>query len=762
VQLLKFNKPARLANLSGLPEQPTLVQLTKEADRSPNRAVDVSWPVAGSNNEIYTLSCAIVLSKGLIGKPQQSTGPRTPEWTLCRETLADPKSLNPPPPPVLIWRHTTGDLELLVNLIASEARGNTGAVTNTFTTERVFQQSHTLAPSGGHTVANFPQEPISKALVTGDHQTFGQVTLAGDLSNVDLPSVFQSVNLCKMTGKLNLYHKTVQAEAYFTEGTLVHATAAHAVSATPLPLTPDQILLELLTWETGTFRFQPGWPATTVTIKRRLESFLLEGATLTDYIKSLESQGFTEHSALNRVRGSEGLLEEALKKGIPVQLDLQRQIYNNISDNTSATELIEDLPKSIWAPIIFNLLNSKLITISGARDSAGPIEEIELNFELAETAFRSLTRPESGLLSFPAFLYFLQQEAARNRKTKLPFSVVVFDITSGDPSGIDQYLSEVADAFQDHKQPYDILAHFETSSNREFALLLPYKTPAASYLFLDGIIMTLRSRGFFSNADITFGAASFPADCDNVHQLVGSAANAKKKAHAKGKTFATFSGVELEPWEELHQQGDSAIASENLDKASDIWLTALTEAENFEETDPRLIVTLDRLSSIYQIQRKFDMAEPLLKLSLDLKEMSGLDSEMITTLDQIGRCYYEQQKYEESEASMLRSAELCSALYGSEHESLGNVFHNLATVYHVQNRIDEALQVYQNAVAIKKGVLGREHPEVVQLTENYVKLLRRKTQAPNSQGDDMFITGRWKQLQFDPTAIVPSGRKAYD
>jgi hypothetical protein len=377
VQLLKFNKPARLANLSGLPEQPTLVQLTKEADRSPNRAVDVSWPVAGSNNEIYTLSCAIVLSKGLIGKPQQSTGPRTPEWTLCRETLADPKSLNPPPPPVLIWRHTTGDLELLVNLIASEARGNTGAVTNTFTTERVFQQSHTLAPSGGHTVANFPQEPISKALVTGDHQTFGQVTLAGDLSNVDLPSVFQSVNLCKMTGKLNLYHKTVQAEAYFTEGTLVHATAAHAVSATPLPLTPDQILLELLTWETGTFRFQPGWPATTVTIKRRLESFLLEGATLTDYIKSLESQGFTEHSALNRVRGSEGLLEEALKKGIPVQLDLQRQIYNNISDNTSATELIEDLPKSIWAPIIFNLLNSKMITISGARYSAGPIEEIE-------------------------------------------------------------------------------------------------------------------------------------------------------------------------------------------------------------------------------------------------------------------------------------------------------------------------------------------------------------------------------------------------
>ncbi len=79
------------------------------------------------------------------------------------------------------------------------------------------------------------------------------------------------------------------------------------------------------------------------------------------------------------------------------------------------------------------------------------------------------------------------------------------------------------------------------------------------------------------------------------------------------------------------------------------------------------------------------MAEPLLKLSLDLKNMSGLELEMITTLDQIGRCYYEQEKYQESEQSMLRSAELCSTLYGPEHESLGNVFHNLATVYHVQN-----------------------------------------------------------------------------
>lgn len=754
--MLKFNKPSRLANLSGLPEQNILVQLTKEADKNPNRAVDVSWPVAQSKTEVYTLSCQIVLQKGLIGKPQQSNGPRVPEWTLSRETLADPKSITPPAPPVTIWRHTTGDLELLYNLIASEAQPQQNAE-QPLAGESIFQNA-SMNDLSRSTVPSFPQEPISKALSTGDHQTFGQVTLAGDLSNVDLPSVFQSVNLCKMTGKLNLYHKTVQAEAYFTDGLLVHATAQHAVSGISLQLTPDQILLELLTWETGTFRFQPGWPATTVTIKRRLESFLLEGATLTDYIKSLDKQGFTEQSSLSVVRANEGNLEEALKKGIPVELQVQRDIYSKISNNTPVADLIDGYPKSLWAPIIFNLLNLQLVTISGAKDSLSEIEQIDLDLSLADQAARTLSHSESGVVNFPMFIYFLQKEAARYRKSKLPFSMALVDITCEHPGLMEQTMAMVANAFNLHKQPFDVLANFETAYTREYALLLPFRNPAASYLFIDGILMTLRASGYFTKASITIGVATFPTDATDVHQLASAANNAKKRAHGKGKSIATFSGVELEAWEELHQKGDSAIAAENLEMASDIWLTALTEAESFEESDPRLIVTLDRLSSIYLIQHKFDMAEPLLKLSLDLKDNLGMEQEMISTLDQIGRCYHEQQKYLESEQSMLRSAELCTMLYGPEHESLGNVYHNLATVYHLQNRFAEALQAYQSAVSIKRRVLGKDHPEVVQLTENYAKLLRRQNQPAAQPSDDLFITGRWKQLRFDPTAVIPATR----
>ncbi len=179
------------------------------------------------------------------------------------------------------------------------------------------------------------------------------------------------------------------------------------------------------------------------------------------------------------------------------------------------------------------------------------IEQIELDLGLAEQAALQLGRPESGVMHFPMFVYFLQREAARYRKSKLPFSMALFDISCDNPSHMDQLVISFGNAFKDHKQPYDILANFETPYTREFALLLPYKAPAASYLFIDGLLMSLKSNGFFTYGKITFGLSSFPSDATDVHQLASAASSAKKRAHNKGKQIATFSGVELEPWERV-------------------------------------------------------------------------------------------------------------------------------------------------------------------------------------------------------------------
>jgi hypothetical protein len=165
---------------------------------------------------------------------------------------------------------------------------------------------------------------------------------------------------------------------------------------------------------------------------------LLEGATLTDYIKSLNKQGFTEQSSLSVVRANEGNLEEALKKGIPVELQVQREIYSKISNNTPVADLIDGYPKSLWAPIIFNLLNLQLVTISGAKDSLSEIEQIDLDLSLADQAARTLSHSESGVVNFPMFIYFLQKEAARYRKSKLPFSMALVDITCEHPGLMEQ------------------------------------------------------------------------------------------------------------------------------------------------------------------------------------------------------------------------------------------------------------------------------------------------------------------------------------
>lgn len=121
----------------------------------------------------------------------------------------------------------------------------------------------------------------------------GQITLAGDIATVDLTNIFQSISICKMTGRLNLYHHTTQGEIYFTDGTIVHALL-HSAMDTVLRLTPEQVVLELLTWQAGTFRFNPGWTTSERTINRRLDSFLLEGAALSDYQQALAGMGFDE------------------------------------------------------------------------------------------------------------------------------------------------------------------------------------------------------------------------------------------------------------------------------------------------------------------------------------------------------------------------------------------------------------------------------------------------------------------------------------
>ncbi|MGH9552811.1 MAG: tetratricopeptide repeat protein, partial [Terriglobales bacterium] len=330
---------------------------------------------------------------------------------------------------------------------------------------------------------------------------------------------------------------------------------------------------------------------------------------------------------------------------------------------------------------------------------------------VAQDAFQTLMRPDTGVMAYPYFIYALQQEFARHRRVQHAFSLVLFDLEPNEKAKIQLEIDALIESFAAMQEEFELFAHFEESGTREFAILLPYRTPESAYFFVDKFAFSLLTHGAMNRASLHFSIASMPNDGTDMNSLVVAATRTKEMAREQNRLIATVSGINLGEWENLRQRGDLAITKEQLDEAADSWLKALEEAEQFEPSDPRLVITLDRLSSIYMAQHKPQLAEPVLQYALELRAPQGDSIETVFVLDQLSKCFYEQKKFSEAEETLFRSVQMCKALFGAEHEAVGSVFFNLATLYHVQDNYEQAKSAYERSLHIKRKVLGREHPE---------------------------------------------------
>lgn len=759
-------KPIKLAVLHGMPALPLLMQLLREAQKNPNRAVQVSWTVSEGSSDFFTLSCSTSSQASLL---RRDRGPVIPDWTLVRGGEYDGEQSSTAP--TLLWTDSTNDMDTVLNKLQEFTQNKRPEhpepppAAPTKTQAPAAEREVAVATGSGDAAAEWAKAELEVARqrqtapsASRSDPVTGQVTLAGDLTIVELSNVLQSINLCKMTGRLNLYNKTVQAEVYFNSGLLLHAAAHNSVSGSNLDLPSEQLLLELLLWDEGTFRFQPGASTAVQTVNRRMESFLLEGASLQDYAKAIRDRGFREDAMLVTAEGlSAERVEELMSNGVPADLTLQRKLYGKVQSGVRASDLIGDLPRSTWLPVMFNLFSSGLVKIGSERAVAkAQFDPALISKAYANKAFAGFARKESGVVDLPIMLYFLEQEFARHEKTKHPMSLVLFDLQPKGTASLSKAdIDAVFRCLNEMKESFDILGHFEPEENKRFALLLPYRRLPAAFLFIDQLVFDLRGSGLLSRIDVHFGIAAVPGDANDARGLITAATHALAQGHETNRPIATHHGIENDPWETLRQKGDLAIMHEKLEEAGEIWMAALSEAEQFDPGDPRLLLTLDRLSGIYLARDKFEMAEPLLKLALDLRTQAGLDSDILINLDQMAKCFYEQKKFEDAESTMHQSIELAKTLFGPEHNAVANSYHNLATLYHVQNLYEEARHAYEKALYIKTKLHGKDHPETAKIQQNYEKLEKRKRQHGDAskhsqqQQQDSFISGSWKILTLD-------------
>jgi tetratricopeptide (TPR) repeat protein len=667
-----------------------------------------------------------------------------PQWVLAKHSDDGNKSV--------MWSHICRDVDMLVEMLAM-TYGDTGGFKawKPDSNQEITQDSITDLAAVGSNFAR-PQA-LDFSVVASQAQNVKpedvtQLTLAGDLRNVEISNVLQTISLLNMSGKLNIDHKDAQVELYFKEGLLCHAATQQAFQTdNETKIRPEDIVLELMLWKEGNFKFFPGWTTSEETIKKRLEILLLEGATIADYAEGLKKFEFTNSSMLRRAREhTEDELDAILTGGVPVELALQKEFYYRLDAPLPALDLICNLPRSTYLPMVYNLLNTGLVEVAETSSLAGEAAtQIFFDSEFAEYGRKSLLRPDSNIMTFPIFLYFLKQEADRSIKHRNSISLIVF--SSKDKLTINEHYAKLVAAFDKIKRGYDIIAHFELQDTGSIAILLPNRNSSGGYVFADKYLTKLKEAGVKS--EFHFGVASLSQSASDLDNLLRDACKAKERAVRKNLPICTSDELETSTWSAKLKKGLDALDKNDSATAINCFKSCLDEARSFAQDDERLIVTLDTMSQVYMLGGQHKLALSALQAVLKLKEQHSVQEDVAQCVALIGKCYFELGDYAQAEAALLRAIGSFTRIFGPQDITVGNVYHNLATLYHLNKRLDEAKTAYHKSLSIKRKLLGRNDPELLKILKNYTDLLKNNpTEQPTEEVG--LISGTWRAIEIQP------------
>jgi GGDEF domain-containing protein len=378
--------------------------------------------------------------------------------------------------------------------------------------------------------------------------------LAGDLSLVQMPTLLQSILMAKMTGVLEIEDPDGRgrSQVFFVDGQAVHCVAADSFG--------EEGILELLSWKDGSFHFDAQVTNDVRTIKHSLDSLLLQGMTLIDNNAYLSNLGLTPESHVHRVHNeiSDAEMETHCKKGAPVNMPKQKALYRAIDAELSLQQILDKFkwPRSQWVPVLCNLLRTELVALVPPPAEEPPIVLMEpkrVDKRLIQNVMMSLRSPETGLFTYSAFLYFLEQEYFRAYRSSNPMSVVVFQMRVQGP-GPDapreslplSALSSAVRRISSVKRHVDLLAHYETY---DYAALLPNTKAAGAQVFATRVLKALMSEPLVPgsitphNFGAAFGIACIPEDFLELSQLLAAAEVAKGAASAGPEPIVLFKDI---------------------------------------------------------------------------------------------------------------------------------------------------------------------------------------------------------------------------
>ncbi len=443
----------------------------------------------------------------------------------------------------MLWSYVSCDVLLVYNLVLSAIGQSTaGAVLvdpagngNKQADDSVYRLD--TYTSGEHEVlSDTTAKTRNDAAPTKPRRS---KALNGDLAHIQMPTLLQSVLMAKMTGCLELKKdEDIEAEIYFVNGVPTHAQGLGQVG--------EETLYELLGWKYGDFHFEPEKKTDAATITRNLDSLLLQGMTLIDNEAYLVNAGIKPESVMRKRHEnlSDSDFDQLVANGAPLAMAGQKRYYAAIDGVLSVEEIAKKLhlSRSRWVPIMCNMVRCDLVDLV-----EGPSKHLITNLEpkvidkrAIHNVMMSLRRPDTGMFTYPAFLYFLEQEYFRAYRSASPLSVVVFQMRMKSANADDpvreplslEALNEAVRRMSRVKRHVDLLAHYESF---DYAFLLPNTKGAGVQAFIGRITRAVTAEALAPGlprdcVEMTFGSACIPEDTLELSLLLSAAEVAKNAA----------------------------------------------------------------------------------------------------------------------------------------------------------------------------------------------------------------------------------------
>lgn len=427
------------------------------------------------------------------------------------------------------WSQTTGDLNMIHSAICAQFPDADMDISNAALPGQTFSLSmgEDYEASAPHQQTAAPPKTSGAAPAA---PAKAKSLMEGQLEHLHISNVLQSVGSGKMTGRLEVAGENDTCNLFFNEGVLSHCTVQG--------LEGEQAVLEVVAWQRGYYRFlqEPPFPAQTV--KKRMETLLLEGATLQDQNDFLAGKGLKLECFLYRINPNltEQQFEEIAGKSTPCNMNLLKGLYQTIDNKSSLLEILRRKPlgKPEWVPALHNMVSANLVGFAAA-PVVQQVEKLDdtqiptanIDWVQVRTAERPLLRADTGVLSYPAFLGMVEKEQLRFEVLYRPYSLVIVEmgVIRNPQTGMVEPLStkafrEIAERLDTIRRKCDVIGHFETFA---LAILLPETNSASAKNFARIASEIIMSDGRTDEGHrilMKIGVGSIPEDCRRIETLM--------------------------------------------------------------------------------------------------------------------------------------------------------------------------------------------------------------------------------------------------